>query len=521
MNVNMSPGRKILSEINHLGKCEDGTNPLSPTANLKLLTKVASSLERNCTTDACINKEDVPKVKKRLSLGSVQQLPDEHLKSRKEKSLNLLCNRFLQLFPLNLSPGDYMVISLDQAANNLGTERRRIYDIVNVLESLQMAAKVAKKRYMWYGCQQLHNTLALLKGLALRLGLHNQVHSLQLKRKTNLGCVVAGSCNEAITDSWQPELECSDIILQTHSLLDPCEHTPPQPKLRNDVSVESWDSTEMGESSQTDTTLFLDSCAERSLGVLSQRFIMLFLISSKSDLVNLDFATSVLLSKNMVDKNIEETDVLPCCQHANPSGQSASGGTKAVRLKTKVRRLYDIANIFTSVGLICKVPGVESNVRKPAFKYIGPQVEAAVFSDQDIQQFQATRHSLLGNASYLRLQKPLLSFKASIKHHKRKQCDSGSCEMFTHIRSECRSGPSKRKAYHLAEDDGSLSDIFHVAEIELKRLESLEMSGSQKSVRKKLFSRHHSESCIVRTGHHPQPEQGGTKSLKLALLGQL
>lgn len=94
MNVNMSPGRKILSEINHLGKCEDGTNPLSPTANLKLLTKVASSLERNCTTDACINKEDVPKVKKRLSLGSVQQLPDEHLKSRKEKSLNLLCNRY-------------------------------------------------------------------------------------------------------------------------------------------------------------------------------------------------------------------------------------------------------------------------------------------------------------------------------------------------------------------------------------------------------------------------------------------
>jgi transcription factor E2F7/8 len=99
--------------------------------------------------------------------------------------------------------------------------------------------------------------------------------------------------------------------------------------------------------------------------------------------VNLDLATSVLLSENMVDKNmVEETDVLPCCQNSNPSGESASGGTKAGRLKTKVRRLYDIANVLTSLGLICKVPGIGSNVRKPAFKYTGPRVEAALFSDQ-------------------------------------------------------------------------------------------------------------------------------------------
>jgi len=35
-----------------------------------------------------------------------------------------------------------MMISLDQAVSNLGTERRRIYDIINVLESLHMATKV-------------------------------------------------------------------------------------------------------------------------------------------------------------------------------------------------------------------------------------------------------------------------------------------------------------------------------------------------------------------------------------------
>jgi hypothetical protein len=101
----MSPGRKILSEINHLGRCEDGANPLSPTANLKLLTKVASNLERKGITNIDINKEDVPKVRKHFPLGSVQQQPDENFKSRKEKSLSLLCNRYcicISKFYLNI-----------------------------------------------------------------------------------------------------------------------------------------------------------------------------------------------------------------------------------------------------------------------------------------------------------------------------------------------------------------------------------------------------------------------------------
>jgi hypothetical protein len=89
----MSPGRKILSEINHLGGSKDEANPLSPTANLKLLTKVASNIERKVTTDIGTNKEGISKVKKHLPLGLLQQQPDENFKSRKERSLNLLCNR--------------------------------------------------------------------------------------------------------------------------------------------------------------------------------------------------------------------------------------------------------------------------------------------------------------------------------------------------------------------------------------------------------------------------------------------
>lgn len=44
------------------------------------------------------------------------------------------------------------------------------------------------------------------------------------------------------------------------------------------------------------------------------------------------------------------------------------------RFTTKVRRLYDIANVLTAIGLIDKVHTYDRAMRKPVFKYIGPNV---------------------------------------------------------------------------------------------------------------------------------------------------
>lgn len=66
------------------------------------------------------------------------------------------------------------------------------------------------------------------------------------------------------------------------------------------------------------------------------------------------------------------------------------------KLKTKIRRLYDIANVLQSIGLIEKCHAVNS--KKPAFKWIGLQgtVESVNELKQLNLQMQQTRSSGAG-----------------------------------------------------------------------------------------------------------------------------
>ena len=81
--------------------------------------------------------------------GSAAEADAEHVAPRRggraEKSLGLLSAKFMALYAASI-PG-VSVVSLDHAASNLGVERRRMYDVVGILEACQVVVRKGKNSY--------------------------------------------------------------------------------------------------------------------------------------------------------------------------------------------------------------------------------------------------------------------------------------------------------------------------------------------------------------------------------------
>ena len=79
--------------------------------------------------------------------------------NRKEKSLGLLAERMLAGLPENVTSGESMELQLDDTARLLQTERRRIYDIVNVYKSIGLVRNInltgKKSGFEWMGTDRL------------------------------------------------------------------------------------------------------------------------------------------------------------------------------------------------------------------------------------------------------------------------------------------------------------------------------------------------------------------------------
>ncbi|KAJ7400361.1 transcription factor E2F8 isoform X3 [Pitangus sulphuratus] len=246
-------------------------------------------------------------------------LGDEYEKSqpsRKEKSLGLLCHKFLARYPDYPSPAQKSYICLDEVTEELHVERRRIYDIVNVLESLHMVSRLARNRYVWHGRHNLPQTLQALK----KVGEENKyIQQIQMIKKREY------------EHEFDPDGERSE---ETASSLGSSE--------QSEMSFVELPGVEFRAAS-------VNGRKYKSLRVMSQKFVMLFLVSTPQ-IVSLEVAAKILIGEDQ----LEDLD--------------------KSKFKTKIRRLYDIANVLSSLKLIKKVHVTEERGRKPAFKWTGPEV---------------------------------------------------------------------------------------------------------------------------------------------------
>ncbi|XP_013373230.1 PREDICTED: transcription factor E2F7 isoform X2 [Chinchilla lanigera] len=291
------------------------TEPWTPTANLKMLLSAASPDIRDREKKKGLfrpieNKDDASSDSLQLDVvgdSAVDEF-EKQRPSRKQKSLGLLCQKFLARYPSYPLSTEKTTISLDEVAVSLGVERRRIYDIVNVLESLHLVSRVAKNQYGWHGRHSLPKTLRTLQRLGEEQKYEEQMAHLQ-----------------------QKELDLMEYKFGEH---------------RKNGYPDSQDQQLLDFSEPDYSSSSANSRKDKSLRIMSQKFVMLFLVS-KTKIVTLDVAAKIL---------IEESQDTP--DHS--------------KFKTKVRRLYDIANVLTSLALIKKVHVTEERGRKPAFKWIGP-----------------------------------------------------------------------------------------------------------------------------------------------------
>mmetsp|Transcript_5028 Transcript_5028/g.9557 ORF Transcript_5028/g.9557 Transcript_5028/m.9557 type:complete len:584 (+) Transcript_5028:171-1922(+) len=277
-----------------------------------------------------------------------QLLPDGTYK-RRDKSLGVLCVNFMLRYNKMkvLNPESTPSVSIDEASAYLAVERRRIYDIINILESINIVSRKCKNTYNWHGIDGILGTFFNLQKEGVRIFEQDAIKTGFKVKMEEMGidCEEEGKVEE---DQQQLNRSVHAMPTGLAMLLAGAEQVDQKAKKKKTSRK------------KVDTAI-----KEKSLGRLSQKFIQLFLIGNET--VALTDASDKILGETPIPE-------LPPSAPAEEIIKARSLANKM--MKTKIRRLYDIANVLASIGLIVKVNSgnnmVNTNKNRPSFKWTYP-----------------------------------------------------------------------------------------------------------------------------------------------------
>ena len=285
-----------------------------------LLHLLAEEIEKDELNESIQNDVKTPKMKKVSKNdnsidGNLTSIGNK--KSRQNKSLSLLCERFIGLY----SSGYENLISLDEVCSTLGVERRRIYDIVNVLEAVEIVVRKGKNKYAWFGVSRLPSAIEKIEKFGAK--------SFDIKLPERLSLQVS-------EPSLPIQTNDTDVVngVKTKANNDADDADPTNEASTSKAAVGKKETSER---------------REKSLSLMTQKFITLFMEAKDGVLSLEDAAAAMLMSEGGTDAK-------------------TAGDFNEIEVKKKIRRLYDIANILSSLRLLSKIHLMDS--RKPAFRWM-------------------------------------------------------------------------------------------------------------------------------------------------------